>query len=308
MPRAHSPPRPLPEGLDPHPPRPRPETLELMSFGDVDEYSFDNLMAAPPMGGSIFARNLTRMRGEPPSVDVQQSRREPRGSSPGNLDPGVRPASREPHADALRGIRPLWATHVLGPWGPEVRDEMLATSISAGTSTDTTVRGRRRRVNQSTLPSQGRNGSEDERPPAGRRASSTSRYAATRRTIRDPLLERVQRIVRGSSRESGFFGRYGRRNPGDFMVSWHIVKHYRLIQLQQRDEDFDTSYESLLSLAATIGEVRPRHTPDHVIELLPTAMFKEWCNAESDHRCPICLDDVSVQLLLQVTNADKTCS
>ncbi|KAF8266221.1 hypothetical protein EI94DRAFT_1586477, partial [Lactarius quietus] len=57
------------------------------------------------------------------------------------------------------------------------------------------------------------------------------------------------------------------------------------------DEDFDTSYENLLSLAATIGEVRPRHTPDHVIELLPTAMFKEWRNAESDQRCPICLDD-----------------
>ncbi|KAH9067872.1 hypothetical protein EDB87DRAFT_1552708, partial [Lactarius vividus] len=57
------------------------------------------------------------------------------------------------------------------------------------------------------------------------------------------------------------------------------------------DEDFDASYESLLSLAATIGEVRPRHTPDHVIELLPTAMFKEWRSAESDQRCPICLDD-----------------
>ncbi|KAI0254586.1 hypothetical protein BJV78DRAFT_1121355, partial [Lactifluus subvellereus] len=58
-----------------------------------------------------------------------------------------------------------------------------------------------------------------------------------------------------------------------------------------RDEDFDSSYESLLSLAATIGEVRPRHTPDHVIESLPTSTFKVWRNAESDQRCPICLDD-----------------
>ncbi|KAI0281764.1 hypothetical protein BGY98DRAFT_908497, partial [Russula aff. rugulosa BPL654] len=58
-----------------------------------------------------------------------------------------------------------------------------------------------------------------------------------------------------------------------------------------RDEDFDTSYESLLSLAATIGEVRPRHTPDSVINSLPTGTFKEWRNAESDQRCPICLDD-----------------
>ena len=192
-------------------------------------------MVAPPLGSStiadsIFARNLTRLRGEPPTVDGQQSRRETRGSSPGNLDPGVRPASREPHADALRGIRPLWATHTLGPWGTEVRDEMLTSGLSAGTPTDATVRGRRRRANQSNLPPQGRNGSEDERPPAARRASSTSRYAATRRTIRDPLLERVQRMVRGGSRESGFYGRYGRRNPGDFIVSWPTRCLLQLIQ------------------------------------------------------------------------------
>ena len=199
----------------------------------MDDYSLDNM--APPLSGSsvadsIFARNLTRLRGEPPTVDGQQSRREPRGSSPGNLDPGVRPAPREPHADALRGIRPLWATHALGPWGSEVRDEIIANGLSAGTSTDVTARGRRRRANQSTLPLQGRNGSEDERPPAaGRRASSTSRYATTRRTIREPLIERVQRMVRGGSRESGFYGRYGRRNPGDFIVSWPFVGFYKLI-------------------------------------------------------------------------------
>jgi hypothetical protein len=192
----------------------------------VDDYSLDNLVPPPLSGGSIadsiFARNLTRLRGEPPTVDGQQSRRETRGGSPGNLDPGVRPAPREPHADALRGIRPLWATHTLGPWGTEARDEILANGLSAGTSADVTARGRRRRANQSALSSQGRNGSEDERPPAAaaaRRASSTSRYAATRRTIRDPLLERVQRMVRGGSRESGFYGRYGRRNAGDFIVS-----------------------------------------------------------------------------------------
>jgi hypothetical protein len=68
--------------------------------------------------------------------------------------------------------------------------------------------------------------------------------------------------------------------------------------IRQRDEDFDTSYENLLSLAATIGEVRPRHTSDSVINSLPTGIFKEWRNAESDQRCPICLDDVSIQQLL----------
>ncbi len=236
MPRAHSPPRSIPEGLGPHLHWRRPETLDLLSLGDVDDYSLDGLMAAPPgdstIAGGIYARNVTRTRGEPPNVDGPQSRREPRGTLPWSLDPGMRPASREPHADALRGIRPLWATHTSGPWGTDIREEMLASGLSAGTSADATVRGRRRRANQSTLSSQGRNGSEDERPTAARRASSTSRYATTRRTLRDPLLERVQRMVRGNSRENAFLSRYARRNPGDFIVSWlsrHSIKSYRLI-------------------------------------------------------------------------------
>jgi hypothetical protein len=60
----------------------------------------------------------------------------------------------------------------------------------------------------------------------------------------------------------------------------------------QRDEDFDESYESLLSLAAAIGEVKPRCTPEDVISKLETATFKDWATAESDKRCSICLDDV----------------
>jgi hypothetical protein len=88
----------------PSPSQASTRTLELSSFGDVDEY-LDNLVA-PPLGGgtiadSILARNPTRLREEPPTVDGQQSRREPRGSSPENLDPVVRPASREPHEDEL---------------------------------------------------------------------------------------------------------------------------------------------------------------------------------------------------------------
>ncbi|EGN94329.1 hypothetical protein SERLA73DRAFT_62241, partial [Serpula lacrymans var. lacrymans S7.3] len=57
------------------------------------------------------------------------------------------------------------------------------------------------------------------------------------------------------------------------------------------DEDFDSSYESLLSLAATLGEVKSKATPDDVIASLPTAPYKEWATEESDQRCPICLDD-----------------
>jgi len=58
-----------------------------------------------------------------------------------------------------------------------------------------------------------------------------------------------------------------------------------------RDEDFDSSYESLLSLASALGEVRPRATPNHVIAALPTGFYKDWRTPDSDERCPICLDD-----------------
>ena len=61
----------------------------------------------------------------------------------------------------------------------------------------------------------------------------------------------------------------------------------------QRDEDFDTSYEGLLALAATLGEAKPKATPAHVLAALPTAVYKDWQTPESDSRCPICLDDVS---------------
>jgi hypothetical protein len=60
----------------------------------------------------------------------------------------------------------------------------------------------------------------------------------------------------------------------------------------QRDEDFDSSYENLLSLAAALGEAKPRAVPEHVIASLPTAFYKDWMSPESDKRCPICLDDV----------------
>jgi len=58
-----------------------------------------------------------------------------------------------------------------------------------------------------------------------------------------------------------------------------------------RDEDFDESYESLLSLAAAIGDVKPRCTPEDVISKLETATYKDWGTTDSDKRCPICLDD-----------------
>ena len=69
--------------------------------------------------------------------------------------------------------------------------------------------------------------------------------------------------------------------------------------LIQRDDEFDPSYEGLLALAASLGDVKPPAvTPEYVISSLDTAFFKDWRGAESDPRCPICLDDVSLKLLV----------
>ncbi|KIJ49160.1 hypothetical protein M422DRAFT_161548, partial [Sphaerobolus stellatus SS14] len=58
-----------------------------------------------------------------------------------------------------------------------------------------------------------------------------------------------------------------------------------------RDEDFDTSYENLIRLAAIIGEAKPRGTPTHLLDNMPTGLYKDFCTPECDTRCPICLDD-----------------
>ena len=64
------------------------------------------------------------------------------------------------------------------------------------------------------------------------------------------------------------------------------------IYVKQRDEDFDESYEGLLSLSAALGEVKPKSTPASILSELETAEYKDWATSESDQRCPICLDDV----------------
>lgn len=96
------------------------------------------------------------------------------------------------------------------------------------------------------------------------------------------------------------FRLFGRRRSaasfgaGDFVVSrppahFHHVAYSTLLQ---RDEDFDESYESLLALATTLGDAKPRATPAHHLAALPTAFYKDWQTPDSDSRCPICLDDV----------------
>ncbi|RDB29834.1 hypothetical protein Hypma_013932 [Hypsizygus marmoreus] len=111
-------------------------------------------------------------------------------------------------------------------------------------------------------------------------AMDRSRIAASmraRRARRRPLDEPGSMLFPGLLHEHFRLAGFGRRGRplGDYM----------------RDEDFDESYESLLSLAASLGEAKPRATPDGVIAGLETGLYKDWKTADSDHRCPICLDD-----------------
>lgn len=66
----------------------------------------------------------------------------------------------------------------------------------------------------------------------------------------------------------------------------------------QHDDDFDDSYENLLNLAASLGDVKSKSTPQDILEKLEKGTYKEWKIADGDKRCPICLDDVCGDLFL----------
>jgi hypothetical protein len=72
------------------------------------------------------------------------------------------------------------------------------------------------------------------------------------------------------------------------------------VPTKQRDEDFDESYESLISLAAALGEAKPRGAPPEIVEKMDKGKYKNWKTDESDVRCPICLDDVCFFLSFQL--------
>ncbi|KXN91284.1 RING finger protein 44 [Leucoagaricus sp. SymC.cos] len=61
------------------------------------------------------------------------------------------------------------------------------------------------------------------------------------------------------------------------------------------DEDFDDSYENLLSLQDALGEVRPRSTPEAVLRKLQKGKYREWAKEGSEIRCPICLEDYEME-------------
>ncbi|KAJ7044544.1 hypothetical protein C8F04DRAFT_590129 [Mycena alexandri] len=98
------------------------------------------------------------------------------------------------------------------------------------------------------------------------------------RNDNEPPMQFRHRAFRDPSFHAMFgFGttRFRRRALGDYV----------------RDEDFDGSYENLLTLGGLIGDAKPKATPEHVLAGLESASYKDWATAESDPRCPICLDD-----------------
>ncbi|KAF8623770.1 hypothetical protein AX15_006211 [Amanita polypyramis BW_CC] len=134
-------------------------------------------------------------------------------------------------------------------------------------------------------------------------SSNVSRFNHAIEVLRGEGLSRRQPLDRPAGpRASTDNSR--ERTSLDWLAAHHHHQHIRPRRMRarrvrplgdyMRDEDFDESYESLLSLAAAIGDVKPRCTPEEVISKLETAMYKDWATSDCDKRCPICLDDYSL--------------
>ncbi|KAG6908281.1 hypothetical protein DXG01_005382 [Tephrocybe rancida] len=104
---------------------------------------------------------------------------------------------------------------------------------------------------------------------------------------RNRVLTAQARRFRGPGSETPVFPR---RN-GMFARLGGGMRRGRPLGDYMRDEDFNGDYEALLSLAAQLGDAKPRSTPDDVIAGLDTGLYKDWKTPDSDSRCPICLDD-----------------
>ncbi|KAI0644101.1 hypothetical protein C8Q79DRAFT_1011899 [Trametes meyenii] len=123
----------------------------------------------------------------------------------------------------------------------------------------------------------------------------------TRRYNRHPLST-AYREGRAEDRQAPLNGRFARRGglgqhyPPDMVwvdgpgrSAW---SRRRNIGDYMRDEDFDVSYEGLLSLSSLLGDVKPRGTPADIIASLPKGTYGEWARpGTTEERCPICLDD-----------------
>ncbi|KAK7054233.1 RING-type domain-containing protein [Favolaschia claudopus] len=145
----------------------------------------------------------------------------------------------------------------------------------------------------------------DDAEPSSSSSSSPWASLPPRRTRDDVIRAEVQGFRRRRVGSRGFMSGMGEAEPpqlrhralrGDFRGEPALNSMFTRLRRgalgdYMRDEDFDSSYETLLSLGGWIGDARPKATPDNVLSSLETATYKDWATTDSDQRCPICLDD-----------------
>jgi hypothetical protein len=182
-------------------------------------------------------------------------------------------------------------------------------------STMSDYRGRRRRDRAGTSSANSSTRVYPDIQPSRNVFGRSPSFSPTRPALHEQERARVERLWQRSrfgSDADSLFGdtpridlsnpfRRRRRSFGDYMVGLSLYHSTcaKPLFCFQRDEDFDSSYEGLLSLANQLGDVKPRGLPDHIIKSLPRGTYKDWTTTESDKRCPICLDDVSMSSYLE---------
>lgn len=259
------------------------------------EGTSENRRGSLGLGGSIRSRlarlanpQSTSNAADASSTSRQRSPSHPIGARPQAAEQHRRGSSafssanlleQEPRSDARNasGV-PRWAVNS-GPSEPSVITRDVPWRASSGPG--------RNAFGPPPLPASG-----------AARSEIVEEHRSRLRTLRQRLqLDRSgegMRVFRPGVLRAAM-GRRG--NLGDYVVCgvFCIVWMRRDGRFfSQPDELFDDSYEALLSLSSMLGEVRSRATPEEVIASLPTGTFKEWKKDDSETRCPICLEDVSI--------------
>ncbi|KAG6865272.1 hypothetical protein C0991_004011 [Blastosporella zonata] len=219
--------------------------------------------STPGVDEDGFTHAIDALREDTPNINRPQHRadshgRLPRYSSWGGLDdlPENGPSRSTTNTDPR-------------PWG-RVDDRHLRTS-AATTAADANLQRRRRALDRLYNLDLSDDDTETGLPFDRSRFMAARRFRNGTNEVQGVYPQRLAAFARlGGARLRG-------RPLGDYM----------------RDEDFNGDYESLILLASTLGDAKPRSTPDEVIAGLETGLFKDWRTAESDQRCPICLDDMT---------------
>jgi len=120
-------------------------------------------------------------------------------------------------------------------------------------------------------------------PRLSRRQSLASSSLASP-TSQAPLPTSPSRFKRVIKRISSF-RIFPNRGSSSQSYQWPIVDTDYMY-----DDDIDVSYEGLLSLAARIGDAKPRNLPSEYKATLPRSIYRECTQAQIESQCAICLD------------------